>query len=140
MSNKGKNATFQFMNFVVRESHIVFNKPGDDNISLNFEPNGTVLVELNQFHLSMKVAITSGDDNFKITLDTVSLFSFPDDADLEAYKNSYFSLNAPAIVFPYLRAYITALTALSGLPPIVLPTLNMMNIGEQLKENIVEVS
>lgn len=48
------------------------------------------------------------------------------DNDLsETDKNSFFNVNTPAILFPYIRAYVTALTALSGIPPVVMPTINL---------------
>ncbi|PIQ16396.1 MAG: protein export chaperone secb, partial [Flavobacteriales bacterium CG18_big_fil_WC_8_21_14_2_50_32_9] len=35
--------------------------------------------------------------------------------------------------FPYIRAYISALTALSGLKTITIPTMNLTGLGEKLK-------
>ena len=44
----------------------------------------------------------------------------------EEFKaNSMFhKVNAPAIFFPYLRAFVSNLTINSGNPPIILPTFN----------------
>ena len=49
--------------------------------------------------------------------------------------NNLFFVNAPALLFPYIRAYISTLTNLSGFDPINLPTLNMSGLGEDLKKN-----
>lgn len=133
-----ENANIQFTNTIVRESHIVFNKPGNYKIDINFSPGGIILKSLNQFILKLKVEIKDVNDGFSISIDTESTFSYSEDANLEEYKKSYFILNAPAIVFPYIRAYISSLTALSGLPVLTLPTLNMANIGENLSNNITE--
>lgn len=73
---------------------------------------------------------------FHIDLITEAIFSYPKEADVEEYKNGYFIFNAPAIVFPYIRAYISSLTALSGMPTLTLPTLNLTQLGETLKTNI----
>jgi preprotein translocase subunit SecB len=129
----------QFLNFRVRESHIVFNKLGDYKIDVNFKPSGKIVKSLNQFILDLQVEIRDVDANFHIELKTESLFSYPEDANLEEYKKGLFVLNAPAIVFPYVRAYISNLTAQSGMPTLTLPTLNLGSIGEQLKENILEI-
>ena len=132
-------AGIQFQNFLVKESHIVFRESGQQKISIGFEPSGFILKSLNQFQLELGVTITEEEEKFSINLQTVSVFSYPADADLEDYKQSLFIVNAPAIVFPYLRAYINSLTALSGMPPLVLPTLNLSPIGESLRGNIEEV-
>ena len=46
--------------------------------------------------------------------------------------DGYIAYNAPAIIFPYVRAYISSLTGLSGISPIILPTLNMEKFGKKL--------
>ena len=53
--------------------------------------------------------------------------------------NQYFYTNAPAILFPYIRAYISTLTNLSGYKPINLPTLNLTSLREELEKNTTEV-
>ena len=138
MSNPS-NANIQFESFSVSESHIVFNEPGKYKINLQFSPKGYIFVNLNQFHLKLDVNIKDAEDKFDIKLSTISIFTYPEGANIEDYKQSLFVLNAPAIVFPYLRAYITSLTALSGMSTLTLPTLNMANIGEELKANLSEV-
>ena len=45
----------------------------------------------------------------------------------------YFYNNSIAIVFPYLRAFITTLTSVAGIKPLILPTLNLTNLSAQLK-------
>ena len=132
-------AKIQFINFLVNESHIVFKEPGEQKVSISFLPSGVIFKELNQFHLELSVNIQDEADKFHINLKTTSIFEYPEGAGLEAYKNSYFIANAPAIVFPYLRAYISSLTALSGMPTLNLPTLNLSELGERLKESITEV-
>ena len=49
----------------------------------------------------------------------------------------FFYINAPALLFPYIRAYISTLTNLSGFEPINLPTLNMTRLGDDLKKNTI---
>ena len=138
--SKQKEATIQFVNFLVKESHIVFNEPGKHKVNIGIDPKGYIFKDLNQFHLQLEVDIKDEENKFHIELATISIFEYPEDADLEAYKNGLFILNAPSIVFPYLRSYISALTALSGMPTLTLPTLNLGEVGSKLKENIEEVA
>lgn len=134
-----QEATFRFVNFFVRQSHFELNRQGEFRINVNFNPTGLIFKSLNQFQLQMLVDITEESEMFKITLDTVSLFEFDKDADIEAYKNSLFIANAPAIAFPYIRAYIANLTTQSGIFNVTLPTLNMGGLSEVLKANIKEM-
>ena len=51
---------------------------------------------------------------------------------------AFFTMNAPAIIFPYIRGYISMLTSLSGCGNVLLPTLNLTSLGEKLAQNIKE--
>ena len=70
-------------------------------------------------------SIEDENNSLNIKIETIGLFEF--DSDIENYKNVFFSQNAPAILFPYVRAYISTLTSLAGIPPVILPTLNLSN-------------
>lgn len=131
-----KEAKIQFQNFVVSESHIVFREPGQYKISVNFNPEGFILPNLNQFHLKLQILVKDEEGKFDIDLKTVSVFTYDPDAELEDLRAHFFITNAPAITFPYLRSYISAMTALSGMPTLTLPTLNLTSLADILKENI----
>jgi preprotein translocase subunit SecB len=131
-----REVKFRFVNFFVRESHIVFKEQGDPKFAINFNANGYVFKNLNQFHLELFVDIKEETEKFHIHLNTISVFEFPEDTTEEAYTSNYFTLNAPALAFPYIRAYISNLTAQSGLFTITLPTYNLTAMGEKLRENI----
>jgi preprotein translocase subunit SecB len=88
----------------------------------------------NQFVLKMDFRIWDEKENMKIQVVASGLFEFDPDCT-EKELGSYFNTNAPALIFPYLRAYITSLTALSGTAPVILPTLNLAHLGEKLKNN-----
>ena len=51
-------------------------------------------------------------------------FEFEQDIT-EVEKGIFFKTSAPAILFPYIRAYISTLSSLSGVAPVILPTLNL---------------
>ena len=50
---------------------------------------------------------------------------------------TFIGLNAPAILFPYLRAYVSNITALSGMQPIIMPTLNLSTICKDMVEKLM---
>jgi preprotein translocase subunit SecB len=134
MSDKSNKISFK--NFYVKESYIKFNKLEDLDINVDFKTSGLVLKEKKVFILSIETIITEKDNNLNINLKTDSFFEFFDDNDLDSLIDSFFIVNSPAITFPYIRAYISSLSALSGLTTIILPTLNLSKIGTSLKQNI----
>lgn len=64
----------------------------------------------------------------KFNLDIEAMFNFlTDEYITEEFKQSHFTeVNAPAIAYPYLRAFVSNLTLQSGVDPAVLPTINFM--------------
>ena len=62
-----------------------------------------------------------------------ALFMFSVDGEItEGFKLSDFpKINAPAIAFPYLRAYISNLTLQSGLEPVMLPSINFVTLAKE---------
>ncbi|MBV2223694.1 MAG: protein-export chaperone SecB [Cloacibacterium sp.] len=133
---ESKKSKIQFERFLVRENHIVFRNITDYKISIDFEARGLIRKKETQFFLHLLANVKDEDDNFDISILTESLFSYDSEANVDELINSLFTVNAPAIVFPYIRAYISSLTALSGMPVLTIPTLNLTKLGAKLKENI----
>lgn len=131
---KPETAKFQFSNFVVRESRFVLIERGDYEFSFEFKPSGKVYPTLGQFELYLDLEVREKNDLVKIDIKTVSFFGFEGEANLG--DNKFFTLNAPAIVYPYIRAYISTLTAQSGIGVIIMPAMNLMPLEEILKKNI----
>jgi preprotein translocase subunit SecB len=80
-------------------------------------------LELNEFLIIFNVSLKI-DDEFVLIVEYAARFSVDGDID-ETFKESNFvKINAPAIAYPFLRAYISNLTLSSGFSPIILPTIN----------------
>ena len=60
---------------------------------------------------------------FELSLIAIGHFKFDNDIE-ESQKKDFVNANAPAIMFPYVRAFITTLTSNLGsvTMPIILPT------------------
>ncbi len=87
----------------------------------------------NEFAVAIKVSIV----NLLFNLNVETYFTFHlDEKITEDFKLSDFpKVNAPAIAFPYLRAYISNLTLQSGFEPVILPSINFVKLSEQRKKN-----
>lgn len=80
------------------------------------------------------------DKNKAININVQAIGNYLFEKSIELDQiDDFFFINAPALLFPYIRAYISTLTNLSGFEPINLPTLNMTKLGDDLKRNTSEV-
>lgn len=78
------------------------------------------------FHLAIK------DKNFDLSVETVFHFELIDEELTDEFKNSSFPIiNAPAIAFPYLRAFVSNLTLQAGTLPVILPSINFVELVKQ---------
>jgi preprotein translocase subunit SecB len=49
------------------------------------------------------------------------------------------SINAPALIFPYIREHITAITQKAGIKPIIIQPINFVALAKE-RENSIEGS
>jgi len=126
---------FQFKGFKIIRSLIERNdKTPSKKIALNFLPKGLINKQEGNFQLHLDVKIEDENKVFNINIKAIANYHFENKDELDNL-NDLFYINAPALLFPYIRAYISTLTNLSGFDPINLPTLNMTSLGENLKKN-----
>lgn len=70
--------------------------------------------------LTAKVSDKTNPDEFKITITATGVFKFKDGATKEVlHVETYNDL------FPHLRAFVTTLTSNAGIPPIILPFIDI---------------
>ena len=140
MEELSKTSKFQFKNYKIVKSYFEIKGDNPANaINLKFEPKGTISKENSCFKLQLGVLIE--DENKSLLIEVVIVADFYFDSDIiPEHLNQYFYINAPALLFPYVRAYISTLTTLSGINAINLPTLNLTALGGQLKKNTIEAA
>ncbi|MCD4665092.1 MAG: protein-export chaperone SecB [Bacteroidales bacterium] len=134
------DSRFQFKGFTIVRSLIERKdiKPSK-KLSLGFNPKGVINKEKLNFQLHLGVKIEDQNKAINIEIQAVADYIFEKAIELKKLNNFFF-INAPALLFPYIRAYISTLTNLSGFEPINLPTLNMSRLGDDLKNNTIEVN
>lgn len=71
------------------------------------------------------------DKRFNLIIESIFIFSLEEEVDEEFKVSAFPKINAPAIAFPYLRAYISNLTLQSGFDPIILPSINFVKLAEK---------
>lgn len=121
-----KIAQFRFLGYKILKSIVEIK---DDphlktNMDIVFNNMASVDNEHNMFKFQLETNISNEDKSIMIEVTMSGLFEFDRDLN-DKQKRDFFETNAPAILFPYIRAYISTITSLSGITPIVLPTINL---------------
>ncbi len=131
---KISQAPFKFRSFFIAESKIkITPETKGKTIDISVAPKGTISEIDKTFEIQLEIFLNS-EDGLEISVKMVGLFEFREVVKSDNLSN-YFYVNAPAIIFPYLRSYISALTALSGCNTIILPPMNIMSLGKDLERN-----
>ncbi|RYE91298.1 MAG: hypothetical protein EOO37_00695 [Cytophagaceae bacterium] len=129
-------AKFTLQGVQVKESFFTQSEAYSDEFKVSIEPSGIIRSTEHTFQLHLKVRIYDEGGSFEARVHQVGNFVFNREIQ-EAELSQYFLVNAPAILFPFVRSYVSALTALSGYSTITIPAMNLLSMREQLKENTV---
>lgn len=121
-------------------------QPFDESTSIKIDVTAKVYFpkgDNRKFEIIM--AVTVGvPDFFQLSLDAIGHFKFHNDLDNNVdMRKQLVNRNAPAIMFPYVRAFITTLTSNLGLSmrPLTIPTRFFMGeLEEFIPEDDKEVS
>lgn len=109
---------------------------GKEKIDLNVEPK--VLYDSNNallFRIIMDVQLNC-KDFFELKIVGIGTFELDKSFEDETQKKSFVNLNAPAIMFPYVRSFISTLTANLGVVTgsLTIPTQFFQGELEEIKE------
>ena len=128
-------SAFKFDKYIIQRSVInrkLMDSP--ESFQIGFNPKGTHFKEDGRFELFLGIHIEDEKKSLLIEVDAIATFFLKGETSEKMLK-TYFYINAPAILFPYIRAYIATLTTLSGMAPINLPTLNLSQLAPELEKN-----
>ena len=123
---KKQEAQFRFLDFrVIKSIYQIdaqkFKQGGKLDVNFKF-PSELDQTKESLISFPMEVLIENEEKSLRIQVGTVGIFE--SDVDITKEK-SFIEVSAPAIMFPYIRAYVSNLTSMSGIQPILLPTFNM---------------
>lgn len=128
---------FKFDNYIIRHSehNIKREKLDADSLSLEINPKGVKYND--KFILTLDIIVKDDAGNFDLKIIVDGYFRFRENIPVDQLSK-YFIINAPAIIFPYIRGYISMLTSLSGIGNITLPVLNLTKLSKELATHIEE--
>lgn len=135
MNEKIEKARFRFVEYLFKETSIkLTGEDISDDVEFGIEPNGIFEEDNKMFILTLNVLVKDKKSSLEVKMTVTGKFKYETNDIQELVP--YLGFNAPAIIFPYIRAYITNITALGGMSPIILPTLNMESVGKELLDKI----
>lgn len=137
MDSNINKSDFRFEEYKILKSSISIKSDElpDDEYNINISPSG--IKSKDRFDLTLNIEIKDKKEVVNIDITVIGIFYFRENINVEMLPH-YFAVNAPAILFPYIRAYISLLTSLSGIATVLLPTLNLSSLGKELLKNIKE--
>lgn len=130
-------SNFQFKGYRIKKSFIELEEKSNfDNLKIGFKVSGLVNKKDNIFLLDLAINISNQNNDVKIQVEAIGKYEFDGVEKIEDQEiSSFFYVNSSALLFPYIRAYISTLTNLSGNRSVTLPTMNLTSLGEELKSN-----
>ncbi len=131
-----EKAAFRFLGYKITKIVLDFSDVDTgEQLTIGIATTGVYRAKQGKYELNF---VFTASDSLKgqevIKIECNSQFQFPNAIAYEEIPN-YFYPNSIAIVFPYVRAFISSVSVQAGIPPIVLPTYNLSVLQEELKEN-----
>lgn len=135
-----ERAVFQLRGFLFEKVSLNLGQiDRDDVLKLKFNPSGVLHEKEGVFDLTFEFSASTEKDKSSepvVYVKCSSRFIFKN-AIAKDDLPDYFYANSIAIVFPYVRAFVSTLTLQAGMiPPIILPTLNLSSLQQELESNV----
>lgn len=107
------------------------------SFDINFDPSGVFDGSTSKYELTFSFSAKSEKSSEEIIfVRCVAEFSFVEVGGIRDIP-AFFYNNSIAILFPYIRAFVSTLTLQANFPPILLPTLNLSDLKDKLVKNTV---
>lgn len=134
-----EKAAFKLDRYHFTKASLDFNIPYDAKLIISFNPNGVFYSKEARYDLIFDVTIKCEETNTEvIKVSCEASFSFGKETSIEEIPE-YFFPNCLAIVFPYVRAFVSTITLQANVHPVILPTINLMGLTEELKAKTKEL-
>ena len=137
MERQGKAATFTLKSYRFIQVSMDFEAQEGATLNVSFDPHGEYSKATGAYNLRLITRVSSEEKEFiSTTLQVV--FGFTEPIELSEIPD-YFYPNCMAIVFPYVRSFLSTLSLQANVPPIILPIINFSDLQGILKRNTKEV-
>lgn len=133
------NAAFKLEGYLFDKVFLdLSNLQPKSTFNIDFSPSGVFNSENKSYELTFIFSAKEDENKSDVVkIRCVASFSFHNINSLEDVPE-YFYNNSIAILFPYVRAFVSTLTLQANFAPIVLPTLNLSDLKDVLKKNTIQ--
>ena len=134
-----KKAAFGLIDFRVNQFNFKYDDSFDSKkVSIEFNPRGEFNTKDGVYNLYINFrAFNKKNDIEFFNSEIMGVFLFTN-VDAVSSIPSFFYKNAIAILYPYLRAFVSTVTLQSNISNILLPTMNLGSLESTLKESTKE--
>ena len=132
-----KKASFAITDYTFDQVSLNLHNRVSDDLQITFEPSGVLNVSEEIYVLNFKTIVTTDEENIEkefISVNCAASYRFQELSEADDVPD-FFYRNAVAILFPYVRAYISLLTTQANTKGVILPTLNLTHLESTLKEH-----
>lgn len=110
-----------------------------DDIEIGFDPSGIFNSSNQTYELTFSFTASNSNTQPFVYIQCVGLFKFENVSTIDDIP-VYFYKNSIAILFPFLRAFVSMVTIQANVHPIMLPTMNLSALEEPLKLNTTQTN
>lgn len=103
-------------------------------VNVLIETKGGINPETNRAFLELTIKTPNEEKNkipFKAEVKMVGVFQLNNVP--QNVQDNFLKINAPAIIFPFIREHFAMLTQKSGLPPVLINPVNFVQLAAQLE-------
>lgn len=131
-------AAFSLEHYLFDKVYINLENYNNNEYRIDFTPSGIFNKQDKTYTLQFGFASTCEDkvDAF-VEINCVGLFKFKEIEKIEDIP-PYFYRNSIAILFPFLRGFVSMVTIQANVPPILLPTMNLTSLEKPLAASTIE--
>jgi preprotein translocase subunit SecB len=136
-----KKAAFSLETFVFNQVSIDTDKYTGEKFKIDFNASGTYYKSNNKYELNLVFKALHDENNkeeYFIRINCKAIFEFNEETK-ELGIPEYFYRNSIAIVYPFIRSFISSVTLQANIKLILLPTMNLSSLESPLKENTVVI-
>lgn len=135
------NSSYRFLNVVLLESSFKRGAEinfGDPEFKNNINADIETKIEDNKLFVTLHLDFKAGkQDDFRILskISMLGVFEIPEVEDPQLNIDYFGSVNAPAIIFPFVREHLASVSMKAGINPILLPPINFVHLASKKPKN-----
>ncbi len=134
-----QKAAFSIEKYQFVKVLIDLNNHQSSEITVDFETKGVYHQEMATFELDFTFHAFNEENKDKpfVMVECIGTFKFEEVSTFEEIPD-FFYRNCIAILFPFVRAYVSIITSQANVPGIMLPTMNLTSLETGLRQNTTQ--